>query len=704
MHIPFFDLHLNGRNTSAVRGAFNAETIYSEESNLGFFFESKVNEHQAGDSTFIATELFDSIPVERRGQWAVNINTAFGNLRRAIQSGEDRPMVEQNAWKEDGVDGVTLAIVGAKNFTSYDMFRNAVERLSSYQKGLVKEVITYDQVGTNRLVQQWAKEHGIKLTVMTADIYNLDAPGAVIRKDKFGRPINIGAFNDRDQLMAQSADTIIALSVKKDSDDDMKNVNFTFERFKKAGKNQVFFDISNNKMILNGVAHRMQLNNYKVQRGIAEAVVATADDIDTIISKYESGALDEIMIDLGVTVRKGSTEDVAFEEALIRFIKRVKDGELSPNGWLTGQVRAGEIAAFVKVDTNRGPVFHPVRPFEHGNHAGAPTYIEVNKIAFDSETGNLVLDWQHIGTLKDRFFKIFEDGFAANKFMGLPTRIPNIALRDGGLLLGYVAKAATGSRRLLYRRQQKIMTLFYRSRMGLEDYNNGEQKWGYNVAEERGAMPAEIDSSVKEALLTGKTDLGVWVERLRNKEPITFYTSGDSYQEINKMLNTMVQRCVDYGIDPTYLLASHHSGVPNNRWFNYMLLFDGSDYYMDTIMKWMHRMNPGLVANGINDKSANALFDHNLQVLRPVLDKRGEHAGWERVDMYGGFHFFDEHFAGFSGAGTKVATYSPSALPAMMAGGMRLEGRMLEEVLRWSGVIRDNVAGLSSTIRISNTK
>jgi hypothetical protein len=83
---------------------------------------------------------------------------------------------------------------------------------------------------------------------------------------------------------------------------------------------------------------------------------------------------------------------------------------------------------------------------------------------------------------------------------------------------------------------------------------------------------------------------------------------------------------------------------------------------------------------------AKTFFDRNLQVLRPVRDEDGNLLGHERVDLYGGWHFLDDHYYGHSGSGPTVSTYNAPSLPKMMAGGKNLPDKLVNLVLDWAGV------------------
>jgi len=53
--------------------------------------------------------------------------------------------------------------------------------------------------------EKWANDRKIPVISFPADWNNLDAPGAIIKTNKYGQPYNIRAGFDRNQLMADYA-------------------------------------------------------------------------------------------------------------------------------------------------------------------------------------------------------------------------------------------------------------------------------------------------------------------------------------------------------------------------------------------------------------------------------------------------------------------------------------------------------------------
>lgn len=65
--------------------------------------------------------------------------------------------------------------------------------------------------GVDQSGEGWANCDGVPVRPYPADWNNLQAPGAVIKRNKFGRKYNAKAGIDRNEKMAQNADALIAV-------------------------------------------------------------------------------------------------------------------------------------------------------------------------------------------------------------------------------------------------------------------------------------------------------------------------------------------------------------------------------------------------------------------------------------------------------------------------------------------------------------
>jgi hypothetical protein len=147
----------------------------------------------------------------------------------------------------------------------------------------------------------------------------------------------------------------------------------------------------------------------------------------------------------------------------------------------------------------------------------------------------------------------------------------------------------------------------------------------------------------------------------------------------------MARRAVRYGINPTDVFASQFGGVPSNVWFNFQILFDRGPYFQSSFMKLMNHMQPKLVPSSIEAAEQGTLFNTDLQVLVPFTKPDGT-TGEQWVDLYGGFHFLDEHYTGHSGAGSSVAVDSIPTINTLMAGGKKLSPADIDHYLDWGKI------------------
>jgi hypothetical protein len=65
--------------------------------------------------------------------------------------------------------------------------------------------------GVDTLGARWARLKNIPVIPFPAEWSNLEQPGAVVRKNKFGKYYNANAGFFRNQLMAEYSDALIAL-------------------------------------------------------------------------------------------------------------------------------------------------------------------------------------------------------------------------------------------------------------------------------------------------------------------------------------------------------------------------------------------------------------------------------------------------------------------------------------------------------------
>jgi len=387
--------------------------------------------------------------------------------------------------------------------------------------------------------------------------------------------------------------------------------------------------------------------------------------------------LPQPVIDLGT-----SSEDAEkdFVKWFIRYVERLPEVD-QKTGFLMSGV-PNEILGWACATVGDMEYYHPIRLYEKDNSSGAPESFEITHVAFRELTQDLYVEWKHEGTLEGRTFKIFEDLAGANKMIGRAQEIDDIHLDNGLLLSGLVSHMTTASRRLFNKPFQLMMTLMYMARI---------EPFGYNIAEDQhNTFPDDEEFRLR--VLSGKATIGEWMDRLADqagdKTDIVIFKDD---QDLNKFVNHLARKAIDYDVNPTVLFASRFTkdGVtrPNNLWFNFQVVFDQKPMFQDMLMRFLHRMMPELCPNGRDDEATSTLFNRDLKLLVPVpyIDENGETQTVKMwLDVYGGFHFFDEHFSGASNSGSDVR----SLTPAQIWGNYSYRGatpKGVKALLTWSG-------------------
>lgn len=94
-------------------------------------------------------------------------------------------------------------IAGSRTLTKQETW-HCIE-LSKISHLITHVVSGKAQSGGDYWGEKWANDRNIPVIPFPADWNNLDAPGAIIKTNKYGQPYNIRAGFDRNQLMADYA-------------------------------------------------------------------------------------------------------------------------------------------------------------------------------------------------------------------------------------------------------------------------------------------------------------------------------------------------------------------------------------------------------------------------------------------------------------------------------------------------------------------
>lgn len=406
--------------------------------------------------------------------------------------------------------------------------------------------------------------------------------------------------------------------------------------------------------------------------GLLAPYVASLDPDGPIELKDKKLSFDLGKFDTGTSAYPGSAAEARLKEGLATFLQQAE--KIGPDG-LIRSCRPGEIIGFMVARDGEREIFHPIIPFEPGNHSGAPSQLDVDEVYFETETQRLVVNWRYEQPLEGQTFKIFEYDAASNKMIGNPRLIPQVTLMNGRPVDGYVSASTTAGRRLLLLRPQLMSTLMFVARMA---------PYGYNIAEHKDSFPGNTE--LKERLLFGKVTPKQWKD-IHAKGPVAFFSEEDS--DLNDMLNEWLKRCLDCGINPSNAFASRFNNIPSKVWFSFKLLFDSTDEFQESYMKFMNKMNKTICPPGLEDVDGT-LFNSKLQVLVPVLGPAGPTGRHHWVNLSAGFHFLDEHVGGLTATGATVASLSPGLVALMGATGARLARNVFGAMLKWRGVFSMN--------------
>lgn len=99
-----------------------------------------------------------------------------------------------------------VAIVGSRTFNNQDFLDWAIQDSELD----ITEVVCGEAPGADTVGRLWAEENGIPVVSFPAEWDNLEAPGAVIRTTRYGKPYNARAGHDRNTRMAEYCDVVLA--------------------------------------------------------------------------------------------------------------------------------------------------------------------------------------------------------------------------------------------------------------------------------------------------------------------------------------------------------------------------------------------------------------------------------------------------------------------------------------------------------------
>lgn len=100
-----------------------------------------------------------------------------------------------------------VCIFGSREFNNYELLKKAIES-SGFE---ITEVVSGTANGADKLGERWAKENNIPIKKFPALWDDLNAPGAVVAVNKWGKEYNKMAGHQRNSEMCEYADAFITI-------------------------------------------------------------------------------------------------------------------------------------------------------------------------------------------------------------------------------------------------------------------------------------------------------------------------------------------------------------------------------------------------------------------------------------------------------------------------------------------------------------
>ena len=104
-----------------------------------------------------------------------------------------------------------LIVAGSRGYKNQDHIETEIIRLARDElKDYAVSIVSGMAPGPDWIAAEFAKKHEIKLYEFPADWNNVDVPGAIPKRNKFGHVYNARAGIDRNEQMANIADGLLA--------------------------------------------------------------------------------------------------------------------------------------------------------------------------------------------------------------------------------------------------------------------------------------------------------------------------------------------------------------------------------------------------------------------------------------------------------------------------------------------------------------
>lgn len=416
------------------------------------------------------------------------------------------------------------------------------------------------------------------------------------------------------------------------------------------------------------------------------------------------------------------------DEAIERYRDRwlAFGNEYDGRDVVSDDLRPGDIVAWAQCeiidpDTNATSyAYAPIIPFPlHGTKQNVPANFQMSQITRTASQygATLYLKWKNSASLIGRLVKYFDSSGGANKGMVSITDMidgHDMILMDGTAIDAVCAAQSTESRKIgLSKRIKTMSTLMTIARMH-----------GYNFLNVDGAFPVDKDhpenEEIRSRLATiGTTDNdGQYVHGLSRSDWDRYFGRSDwnsrnftqggrevlfcADQQVNLFLNYECRKILANGGNPTDYLTNMMVGNDGQEFNTHVMwefecMFESSLAYEDSLLRYMHMLNPQLCPNGIDDMTEETWFrlyrDESgnaegydkgvLQMLVPHHDSKGNKIGlWQNV--YAGMSFFGEDYTGSSRANIDGADNMLDAANTVSLYGRQQKGQSAKRRFLWS--------------------
>ena len=350
--------------------------------------------------------------------------------------------------------------------------------------------------------------------------------------------------------------------------------------------------------------------------------LANKDDIVNLLNPEKSKT-----IDCGVippSAKHGKKKE-AFDKhcaevmrSMDRWLERFNNRD---NEWLEGGLifkdnKPGDTVGWLKCTWTgeNGQAYRayaPIIPFDITGRNGVsraevPSQFELTMadLQFDGvpTQSTLTLNWRFTDNLENHIIKFFEGGMTANKLMADVRSAVEAFMTKGGIPLDYsVAPETTANRRVgTNARLDTLETLMVEARMR-----------GYNFARLEGAFPEGLmlneQESIKDRMLNGYVRMQEWKDLgvLDNPHAIKWHEDA----KIDAFVASSVEKFTMIGANPTDFLCSvFGDGQYTDIWWDFKATLKPDLVYQDSLMHFLHTMDPDLCADSVNDHSEEYIY------------------------------------------------------------------------------------------------